>query len=662
MKIDFFKIKAASPLKHSHPGFDSFVLSMEKLVRETIPESVIEMHETSHFIPVDSSFERLHQALPILNLSEEEDAPCTLSLTVLTREENTHGIGLFLCDMISQKLLPGKKVPITFLRSLSFKFIVKPKERYYVIEFFIEVENLKQLYMIKKNFPHFAEEVRLTILGVERARKVVCAKKHSIEEKRMLLSENLESLLKKPSGSFEASLYHDVQILLLKALYDHNPNKIPDHILPYIDTKPETFDHLIYKEMEKLSSLFHDAFASPRKLTHLSKTLSYLYLFRKILTHSIHAKPEERHFSFKLLYTKVQNIPTLAILIGVNLTESDEVLELKDVLEGVLAIVPRVSLVEGSNIVDEEGREGVRLLYFEVQKSDQTSFTSEEIKGLKKRLPKEIQNKIHLPEIARSAIDEEKMRSILALARELTSAHDRSQVVIQFHNEHEGHYAFSVILARVRKAQEEALKLSSSPPITIRKQERKVAGILNKRFVKEIYLYEMTIRKEGRDLAKARSDLFAFLKSHVPYLHDFNGGMVCMKYKNLQAFKALLKEPMQDRLIENYFYSISPPYFQSLIPPQVLKDHFEQFLKALDQEFLIEKTHILKKECPHHILITIATPDKGEVEQIRERIPLGKDGVALTEVKVFDLHLLGLILPKAEARIVEILDDLALFV
>ena len=108
MKIDFFKIKAASPLKHSHPGFDSFVLSMEKLVRETIPESVIEMHETSHFIPVDSSFERLHQALPILNLSEEEDAPCTLSLTVLTREENTHGIGLFLCDMISQKLLPGK--------------------------------------------------------------------------------------------------------------------------------------------------------------------------------------------------------------------------------------------------------------------------------------------------------------------------------------------------------------------------------------------------------------------------------------------------------------------------------------------------------------------------------------------------------------------------
>lgn len=68
---------------------------MEKLVRETIPESVIAIHETSHFIPVDSSFERLNEALPLLTLSEEADAPCTLSLTVLTREENTHGVGLF---------------------------------------------------------------------------------------------------------------------------------------------------------------------------------------------------------------------------------------------------------------------------------------------------------------------------------------------------------------------------------------------------------------------------------------------------------------------------------------------------------------------------------------------------------------------------------------
>lgn len=662
MKIDFFKIKAASPLKHSHPGFDAYVLSMEKLVRETIPESVIEIHETSHFIPVDSSFQKLNQALPILNLTEENDAPCTLSLTVLTREEYTHGVGVFLCDMISQKLFPGKKMPITFLRSLSFKFIIRPKERFYIIEFFIEVENLKDLYRIKKNFPRFEEEVRLTILGVEHSRKVVLAKGHSMEEKRLILSENLEGLFKKPSGLFEQTLYHDVQTLLLKAVHDHNPNKIPDHILPYIDARPETFDHVIYKEMEKLSILFHEAFASVRKLAHLSRTLSYLYLFRKILSHSSHAKPNERHLSLKLLYTKVHHVPTLAVIVGLQLTSPSEVLELSDLLDAISQLAPSIKLLSGSNIIDETGKGGMRLLYFEVQKEDQSSFPSDELKGLKKRLPKEIKKRVHTDSPTASNVDEEKMRSILALSKELSSVRVPAQAVIQFHNMQEGSYEFSVILARTRKDHEEPLDLVSTPPVTIRKEERKVVGILSKRYIKEVYLYEMTIQKEGRDLAKARLDLFSFLKSHVPHLHDFNGGMVNRKYENLQKFKNLLQPPHHDSLVENYFYSISPPYLQSLTPPEVLKEHFELILKSLDREFIFEQMHILKKECKDHILIAIASSNEEDIERLRTKIPLGTDGVALSEVKVFDLHLLGLILPKTEQRIVEILDDLALFV
>ena len=659
MKIDFFKIKAAAPLKHSHPGFDTFVVSMEKLVRETIPESVIAIHETSHFIPVDSSFERLNEALPILALSEEVDAPCTLSLTVLTREENTHGIGLFLCDMIAQKLFPEKKMPISFLRSLSFKFIVKPKQRYYIIEIFIEVESLKELYAIKKNFSHFEEEIRLSILGVEKARKLVLAKGLSVEEKRMVLCENLESLIRRPINK---ALFSDVQNLLLKALHEHDPDKIPDHILPYIDTKPETFDHFIFKEMEKFSILFHEEFTAHRLLPHLTKTISYLYLFRKILAYTTHTKPNERHLSLKLLSTTLQNVPTLALLIGVNFIDPHEVLEVQDILATVSSLVPTVELVPSSNVIDEEECEGIRLLYLEFQKRGGKPFTGEDLRLLKRRLPKEIKSGIQVPKVLPSFVDEEKMRSILSLSKELSSVHDPSEVIIQYHDATETHYHFSVILARVRKNNEAELKLTSCPPITIRKQERKVAGILGKRYIKEIYLYEMKILKESRDIAKARADIFSFIRSHVYNLHDYTGGMVNRKYENLRAFKELLDDPLHDSLIENYFYSISPPYLQSLTSPQVLKDHFELFLVALDKDFLVEQTHIVKKDTESHTLIAIASVNEQEIDQIRERIPLGKNAIALTSLKVFDLHLLGLILPKSETYTAEILDDLALFV
>jgi len=313
-------------------------------------------------------------------------------------------------------------------------------------------------------------------------------------------------------------------------------------------------------------------------------------------------------------------------------------------------------------VIDDEEIEGIRLLYLEFQKKEGNLFTGEDLRLLKKRLPKEIKSGIQVPKALPSSVDEEKMRSILSLSKELSSVHDPAEVIIQYHDATETHYHFSVILARVRKSNEEELKLTSCPPITIRKQERKVAGILGKRYIKEVYLYEIKILKKARTIAKARADIFSFIRSRVYSLHDYSGGMVNRKYENLRAFKELLEDPLHDSLIENYFYSISPPYLQSLTSPEVLKQHFDLFLVALDQDFLVEQTHIMKKDTETHIFIAIASANESEIDQIRERIPLGKNAVALMSLKVFDLHLLGLILPKSETCAAEILDDLALLV
>ena len=646
MKIDFFKIKASSLQRNSHPGFDSYVKSMEALIKETIPESVVEIHETSHFIPIDSSFEKLNRSLPIIQISDELEVPCILSLKVLTREEYAHGMGPFLCRMIDEKLLPGKKIAITFLRSLAFKFIVKPKEPYYIIEFFINAESLKDLQTIKKNFPRFEEEIRLTTLGVEHARKLVLAKGHSLEEKRMILLENFTSLLKNPSDFDRTSLFEDVQRLLFKGIYKEYPDKIPDHLLPFVDAKPQTFDHHIFNEIENLSILFHEDFSRKRTLSHLSKIISYLYLFRKIITYSMQVKPDNRHLSFKLLQLKIDETPTLAVILGVNLMEEHESLEEFDLLQAIQKYSPNVRLVPGSNVINERSKKRVSTLYLEVQKEDGTSFEAETLKLMKKKIPKEIRQSLHkAKEDAHSPVDET-TRNILSLTKEIKSIHDPAKIIIQYHNQTSSHIHFTAVLAQLQEPEATPLSLSSSPPITLRKMERKVVGILKKRYIKEVYLYDILIQKEGRDLKEARDKIFAFFKSHLHKLHDFNGGMVTRKYENLALFKSLIDSPPSDALMENYFYSITPSFMQTLSSAETLKEHFHLIIKGLEHDFLSDAPLVLFEEKNDQTLIVCCSPNEHFIEEIKKRTSSFSEEIISTYLKVFDLHISGYIIPK----------------
>ena len=214
------------------------------------------------------------------------------------------------------------------------------------------------------------QHLTISPLGVEHARKLVLAKGYSLEEKRMILLENFTSLIKSSSDFNRKTLFEDVQRVLFKGIYEEYPDKIPDHLLPFIEAKPQTFDHHIFNEIENISILFHEDFSRKRPLSHLSKIISYLYLFRKIITHSMQVKPDSRHLSFKLIPLKIEGISTLAIILGVNLTEDWESLEETDLLDAIQKCIPNATLVPGSNVINERSKKRVSTLYLEVQKED----------------------------------------------------------------------------------------------------------------------------------------------------------------------------------------------------------------------------------------------------------------------------------------------------
>lgn len=646
MKINIFKIKANAPQRKTHQGFDAYVKSMEALVSETIPESVAAFHEASMFIPYEMSFEKLNQALPIVRISEEDESPCLLSLRVLCRDEYTQGIGLFLARMIDEKLLPGKKMAISYLRSLNFKFIIKPKEQYNIIEFFLEVETAKDLATIKKNLPHFEEEVRLTTLGVEHARRVVLAKGHNLEEKRMMLMENLTSLLKSSSDFDRKTLFSDVQELLLKGIHEAFPDKIPDHLLPYIDPKPKTFDTHIYSEVLNDSQLFQESFSKGRSLSHLSKVISYLYLFRKMITHAVKIKPDERSLSFKLISFKYKGVSTLAFLLGTNLIQGYERLDEQDLIDAIQKVVPEATLVPGTTMMNEESHKRVVTLYLEMQKKDGTPFSGETIKTLKKKIPREIRTSLAQVKEGQGIIDDETTRNILNLTKEIYSIHDPAKIVIQYHHQTETHFNFTILIARLQTPDGPPLSFSSEGPIAIRKSERKVVGILKNRYIKEIYLFDLAFQKENNEIKTAREKIIDFFKKKLKNLHDYNGGMVVRKYENLAAFKALLHIPEQDPLPEKFFYSITPPFMQTLTSPSRLKSHFEMITDALSAAPSSQDPQMIVKDS----MVLFATQDEGFLREMQKKKGSLPQGAFSTLVHHNETYFLGYLFQKKLER------------
>jgi len=659
MKIDLLKIKSTlTPPSGSKDGFDSYIASMERLVKEIVPESMFEIEDPSQFIGAQEYFQKLNETLPIMRISPAHEAPCTLAITLLCSGDCTYGVGRFLCDRIARFLIPGKFLPLTLIRSLDFKFLVHPDYRYSITEIYIEAENSDELRIIEENFPRVSREICLTTLSVEHARKVVLLRGMSIKEKGMLLLENFCSLVNRPHKELHHTIFDEAHHLLLKAMQEKSPDKIPDHLLPMLKENPQVFNATIFNEIQNYLMLFDESFSKIRPLTHLNKLLSYLYLFRKIITHTILTTPLERHTSFKLLSSKLnykeRTVPILAFLIGVNLIKDHEILEEQEVFNAIERDLPGVEIVNESLINKKQGKERVRIIYLEIKHPDERPFTQEEVKLLKNIMPKQIKECIKRTPAPHPSTysEEETMRNILTLSKELQTPTDPPLVIIQFHNQFKTNLHFSVILARIQKPDVPYLSLPNTAHVLTQKLERKVCGILNKRHLKEAYIFDVHVRG-AKSIAEGRQKLLQYLKKNLHELHDFNGGMIIKQYETLAEFKNLLSDPFHDSLIESYFYSITPSYMQSLIPPEVLKEHFSLLLNTLDNDFLYEEGLIVTAIHPPYALFLVFSTDLSLIDRLKElAYTFVQDPSELlsTNLKIFDLHVLGFLIPQEEIQ------------
>ncbi|MBM3191308.1 MAG: hypothetical protein FJZ63_01470 [Chlamydiae bacterium] len=673
-KFFLSKLKANFPLPIGYSSmYCGYVNSIETLV-DRIATPIFFEGEDSTEPDKDRLgvyFQRFHDKVPFISYSPfDSEHPC-ISVTLICSTHHTHGVGRFMCDFYSRWLVPGKQIPIVGTRSLAFRFEHHPNQTYYLNEIILYILDAQDIPLIKSNLQPLSNELKINILAVQHTRHVISIKSLSLDQKKLLIQENISSLLDRSSKEIETSLWEYANQLTTKCLAEDKVTQIKDQISPLLDLKPTAFDRDIYSEMHQFVTHLKDDFTSSHEIKHINRLISYNYIFRKIVRNGLASEPTKRHISAKALLTTLHlttsHCPILGILVCLNFLNDHEIFEEKHLFNAVLSILPDCHLIPQSTISDRRGSKRICSLYIEVKKEHHIPFTGKEIKDIKKKISIEIEDKVeglvHPVFIHRN--EEEIMKNIVDLSRQLKYIHDLPQLIVNFHKQTSFEISFILILLKIRKNKEPPLKEIFSQCPTILKiyhHDIKDVGFVRKSYPKEAHVLEIRLDKKqflrkdfSVDLYKARLCVVSEITRLVGDVRDYNGGMIAKQYETLSALKALLLEEgvHNDFLLENFFYSLTPNYMQSILPPLLLKKFFFQLLAVLEHEFSKDTFRI--SSCVHEdyyilMLGAVKASFREVVNDIIENLSTAAYEISHTWVTLYDITCVGFLLRYDKAQ------------
>ncbi|MBN2479077.1 MAG: hypothetical protein JXA94_02500 [Parachlamydiales bacterium] len=614
------------PPNYDFSHLESYFSSIQNLINETIPKSFFDnKNDAKKF------FLNLNKSLPLFHFSDFKNPPFLFTFSFLCFADFTHGVGRFTSDMISKWLTIGKPIPINGQRSLEFKFKLFPKRGYFIAQYFINIQTTKDLNLIKKNITSFTEELKLIILSVQHARHINSISKLSDEQKSLLIQENIFSLLDKSSK--KVSAFEQMEDFIFKISEEKKLTDIKNNLAYLMQQKPNIYDRAIFDSLHNVSMLFKSSFTGSRSTKHVSRIIALLYLFKKSILNSLtNSNVKKRVVNLKLLTTNHQTLKkkVLGILIVMNLLHENEYFEKRFILESISHLIKDFKYVEDSYIVDHRD-DKLLSFYLEIEKTkEDEDFTTNEIYQLKSKLPdefkgrmKKVLNPIFLPRN-----EEEILRNIIVLSKQLRYVKDIPQVIITYEKQTEKEVSFNVILLRLIKEGSISIKnlfSYSKSFLTFSLDESKIVGILKKKYPKEANIFKISLNKflflrrdYSLDLRKARLAVASELMQVLGEFRDFNGGMLNKQTEALEQIKKIMVnlKKSEEFLLENFFYSIRPGIMQSILESLVLKKFFSMFLNIIKQNVSQKKCLYETQMEEGYFFIMIATNNKAVIDDI----------------------------------------------
>ncbi|MBU6382865.1 MAG: hypothetical protein KGR16_00905 [Verrucomicrobia bacterium] len=527
----------------------------QDLIRRLVPNDLLE--EGGVDLPLQRA--RFADILPLISWSELTKAPCALSVLLLCkyRLNACH----FFYDMVSRWLLPQKRVNVELFFASDVRLPHLSDDLLCVAEIVVHLKSAADVEEVRRNLHAIETEIRLGVVSNYHARRILEFKGLSTDGKTAMIQEKIGSLIQSHS---------------------------------------KDFDQGIFSQMQQFLICVREDFKTLRDYHHISRIISNLHSLRKFIKQNVLAYPNKRHVIFKFLKTKLTHTgqrekPVLGVLAALNFLREHEVFEIAHLMSAIQKNLPRVKLVEGSSFVD---RAEEKTLYLEIEKPEGTDFTLEEIQLLKISLPDQVKG--HIEQLAHPIFmprnEEEVLRNIMALSRQLRFVGDLPHIIISFDEQKGDDLCFSVILLRVigesEPSLQELFQSKKSPLKYIPDRVRRV-GHVRRKYVKEATVFRTKLPStqflrsdRSVDLIKARSFILAEVANVVGEVRDYNGGMIFKLNESLSCLKNVLGKQADPILLEKFFYSIVPIEMRSSLETEPLKQFYLTLMQSVKSESL----------------------------------------------------------------------------
>ena len=532
----------------------------QDLIQRLVPEDLLEPKGLS----LASQRARFADLLPMISWSDLSKAPCTLSVLLLCKYRlNACN---FFYDMISRWLLPQKRVNVELFFASDVRLSHLSDDVLSVAEIVIYLKSAQDVEEVRRNLHAIETEIRLGVVSNYHARRILEFKGLSADGKTAMIQEKIGSLIQSHSKDFDRGIFMQMQQFL-------------------VTCRPE--------------------FKNARDYHHISRIISNLYSLRKVLKQNVEAAGSKRHVNLKFLKTRLESPkgvvgrPVLGVLAGLNFVSDQERFEMEHFIGAIKKHFPDVSLVADSPFMDKEGT--IQTLYLEIEKKP--DFTLDEIHLLRTVLPGQI--KAGIERLAHPIFmprnEEEVLRNIMTLSRQLRFVNDMPQAILSFDSQSGDDLCFTVILARTTVEGAPAIPdlfVKSKSGVRFYTDRVRRVGQLRRKYIKEaavmraVVPYGIFLREDRSvDFFKAREFVLNAVSDAVGEVRDFNGGMIHKQTEMLGSIKSSLGRlsEQQNLLIEKFYYSLMPMEMRTVLETDPLKQLFLLLLQS-------KKTDLLQKK------------------------------------------------------------------
>ncbi len=527
----------------------------QDLIRKLVPADLLE--EEGHGLPMQRA--RFADLLPLISWSELSRAPCALSVLLLCKYRlNACN---FFYDMVSRWLLPQKRVNVELFFASDVRLPHLSDDLLSVAEIVVHLKSAQDVEEVRRNLHAIETEIRLGVVSNYHARRILEFKGLSADGKTAMIQEKIGSLIQSHSKDFDQGIFSQMQHFLVCVRED---------------------------------------FKTLRDYHHISRIISNLHSLRKFVTQNATAYPNKRHVVLKFLKAKLtapgqKERPVLGVLVALNFLREHEVFEAAHLISAIQKNHALVRIVDGSLFVDK-GEASIETVYLEIEKTDSSDFTLEEIQLLKVSLPDRIKG--HVEQLTHPIFmprnEEEVLRNIMALSRQLRFVGDMPQIIITFDEQKGSELCFTVILLRVVAENEPGVQdLFTSKRTQLKYIPDRVrrVGHLRRKYVKEATVFRTVIASKdflradhSVDLYKAREFVLGEVSQIIGEVRDYNGGMIYKLNESLNALKAALGRTADPILLEKFFYALIPIEMRSSLETEPLRQFFLTLVQAMKSD------------------------------------------------------------------------------